>query len=300
MSRPRGAVALALILDRLGEPPPPLHPTVWMGRWIGAARAGRRSRAPLASLLEGGAAVAAGALLAALAGAAAERACRSGSAGRLGRAAMLKPALSLRALTRAGAEVERALRAGELAEARRLLSWHLVSRETEVLTAAEVAAAAIESLAENLNDAVVAPLLAFRAGGLGAAYLHRFVNTADAMLGYRTEEMEYYGKLAARADDLLGWIPARASALLIALAAPLGGGDPRAALAATLSDAGRTESPNAGWPMAAMAGALGVRLAKRGAYELNAGGREPDADDLAAARRIVTGAAGLAVLGVEG
>lgn len=309
MSRPRGAAALALLLDRLGEPPPPLHPTVWMGRWIGAARASRRSRTPLASFLEGGAAVAAGAALAALAGSGAERSLRAGANGRalrtgipglLGRAALLKPALSLRALTSAGAEVERALRAGELEEARRLLAWHLVSRDTAALTDAEVAAATIESLAENLNDAVVAPLLAFRVGGLPAAYLHRFVNTADAMLGYRTEELEHYGKLAARADDVLGWIPARISALLVALAAPAAGGDPRAALAVARSEAPRTDSPNAGWPMAAMAGALGVRLAKRGAYELNAGGREPRVDDITRARRIVTGAATLAALGVEG
>ena len=293
----RGAPLAALAADLLwGEPPAPLHPTVWMGRWIGGARGRRRSRAPLPSLLEGAAGVALGAALAAGAALAVQRAAarlpRPARAPAMGLA--LKPALSLRALLAAGAGVERALERGDLPEARRLLAWHLVSRDTARLSEAEVAGAAVESLAENLGDGVVAPLLAFRAGGLPAAYLHRFVNTADAMLGYRTPELEWFGKAAARADDALNWAPARLSALLVALAAPLGGGDPAGAVRAALRDAGRTESPNAGWPMGAMAGALGVRLTKRGAYALHPAGRDPVPADVGRARRIVAGAGVLA------
>jgi adenosylcobinamide-phosphate synthase len=298
----RGAAAAALAADLLlGEPPARLHPTVWMGRWIGAARSLRRARSPLLSLAEGAAGVALGALLAAAAARAAER-----GAGRLPRGlrapalgAALKPALSLRALLAAGAEVERALARGDLPEARRLLAWHLVSRDTAELSEAEVAGAAIESLAENLGDGLVAPLLAFRAGGLPAAYAFRLVNTADAMLGYRTPELEWFGKAAARADDALNLLPARLSALLLALAAPAGGGDPRAALRAALHDAARTPSPNAGWPMAAMAGALGVRLTKRGAYALNPAGRDPGPADLRRARRVVAAAGILAAVLAE-
>jgi adenosylcobinamide-phosphate synthase len=290
-------VAVALAVDLLaGEPPAPLHPTVWMGRGIAHARARRRSRTPLASLAEGAAWMAGGAAVTV----ALVRLLERGT-GRLprpldalARGVALKPALSLRALLAAGREVETALRAGELDEARRLLAWHLVSRDTASLPAGEVAGAAVASLAENLGDGVVAPLLAFRAGGLAGAYLHRFVNTADAMLGYRTEELEWFGKVAARADDALNAVPARAAALLVALAAPLGGGDARAALRIARRDAGRTPSPNGGWPMAAMAGALGVRLEKRGVYALHAEGREPAADDLRRARRIVAGAGLLA------
>ena len=299
---PRLPIALAADL-RLGEPPPALHPTVWMGRALGRARdrhaAARPS--PAAALLAGAAALGAGVVAAGSAGLLAERALAR-VPHRRARAALggllLKPAFSVRALLAAGRAVERALRRGDLPAARRLLAWHLVSRDTARLTASEVAGAAIESLAENLGDGVVAPLLAHAAGGLAGAYAYRLVNTADAMLGYRTPELEWFGKAAARADDALNLAPARLAAALVALAAPAAGGSARRAFAAALADAARTPSPNAGWPMAAMAGALGVRLDKRdgGAplYVLHAAGRAPGVGDLARARRIVGAAAGLA------
>lgn len=291
--------ALALGVDALlGEPPSALHPTVWMGRWIGMAKRRRISRTPAASFAEGAAWVVGGAAATALAARFADRGTRRlpMAIRVLATGAALKPALSLRALVAAGGEVEHALRTGDVDEARRLLAWHLVSRDTSALSASEVAGAAIESLAENLGDGVVGPLLAFRAGGLTGAYVYRFLNTADAMLGYRTEELEWFGKAAARGDDAANLVPARAAALAVALATPLGGGDPRAALRIALRDADRTPSPNAGWPMAAMAGALGVRLDKRGAYLLHGEGREPGADDLRRARRIVAGAGILAAV----
>ena len=293
-----GAQTMALVLDALwGEPPAAMHPTVWMGCGITAARAQRRGNTPAPALLEGALAVLSGAGITLGAAAAAERLI--GAFPHPLHTALcgvaLKPTLSLRALLAAGTEVETALRAEDLASARRLLSWHLVSRNTSELSPAEVAGAAIESLAENLSDGLVAPVLAFRAGGLRAAYVYRFLNTADAMLGYRTPELEWYGKAAARVDDAANWVPARVAALLIVLAGSLLRTDGKGALRCALRDAAQTASPNAGWPMAAMAGALGVRLTKRGAYVLNAGGREPGSDDLAQARRIVALAGVLAV-----
>jgi adenosylcobinamide-phosphate synthase len=293
----RISVAVALAADvLLGEPAPALHPTVWMGCWIGAARRRRQSRAPLPSLVEGAAWTLGGAVAIFTAASVLDRCVDRlpGGWNAVARGLALKPALSLRALLAAGGEVERALDEGDLAGARRLLAWHLVSRDTSGLSVDEVAGAAIESLAENLGDGLLAPLLAFRAGGLAGAYVHRFVNTADAMLGYRTPELEWFGKAAARADDGLNLLPARMSALLIAACAGLGGGDGRGALRVAWRDAGLTASPNAGWPMAAMAGALGVRLEKRGAYVLNVSGRPPGAGDLRRARRIVAGAGLLA------
>lgn len=300
-----GSIPAALAADLLfGEPPTALHPTAWMGRYLAAARA-RHARAPgsnAAALLAGAAALGAGALAAWVVGRVADRALAR-VPNRAARAALggllLKPSLSVRALLAAGGEVERALRRADLPEARRLLAWHLVSRDTGALSAAEVAGAAVESLAENLGDGVVAPLAAHAALGLGGAYAYRLVNTADAVLGYRTPELEWLGKPAARADDLLNLAPARLAALLVALAAPAGGGSTRGALRAALADAGRTPSPNAGWPMAAMAGALGVRLDKQGAggrplYVLNPAGRAPTVEDLLRARWIVAAAAGLA------
>ena len=159
-----------------------------------------------------------------------------------------------------------ALEAGDLAAARAGAARDLVSRDTSELDASELSGAAIQSLAENLSDSVVAPLLAYAAGGLPAAAAYRALNTADAMWGYRTPELLHRGRAAARADDVANLIPARLTALYIAARSP----QPRAALRIALRDHGLAPSPNGGWPMAAMAGGLGVRLAKRGSYAFNA------------------------------
>ncbi len=195
---------------------------------------------------------------------------------------LLKPVFAYRNLRRAVSEVGRALEANNLSEGRRLLSWHLVSRDTSQLSAAEVAGAAIESLAENLTDSLTAPLLAYAVGGLPAAWAYRFVNTADAMWGYRTAEFEQLGKFPARLDDGLNWLPARLTGWLLVAAAWLAGEDGGNAARTMLAQHGRTASLNAGWTMSAMAGALGVTLSKREVYEL-AGG--PGAADAAAIRR---------------
>jgi adenosylcobinamide-phosphate synthase len=274
---------VALLTDAvLGEPPAAVHPTVWLGHLIGAGRR-RLAGGPSHEALVGGAAVAVGAALVAGAMGAMLDAVLGDRP--VARGLALKPALALRALLEAGTVVERALAANDLPRARRLLAEHLVSRDTASLGAADIAGAAISSLAENLNDSVVAPLLAFRVAGLAGAYAYRAINTADAMLGYRTPELEWFGKTAARADDVLSWIPARLSAVLIA----------GPALDAVRRDAGRTPSPNGGWPMAAMAHALGVVLRKRGVYVLNAAGRDPTAADIGRARRIVARAAARAL-----
>jgi adenosylcobinamide-phosphate synthase len=132
---------------------------------------------------------------------------------------------------------------------------------------------AIESLAENLNDSVVAPRFWFVLLGLPGAALYRFANTADAMWGYPGSRggrfWQWAGKWAARADDVLSWVPARITAALLAA---VHGGLHWQRLA---QEARKTPSPNSGWPMAAMALALGVRLAKPGVYVLHPAGREP-------------------------
>jgi adenosylcobinamide-phosphate synthase len=268
-----------MLLDwAFGEPPSALHPTVWMGRAIAAV--------PQGSFLDGAVT---------LLGVTLASAAVASLVPRVLEPIALKPALSLRALLEAGEAVERALEAGQLDEARRLLSYHLVSRDVTNLDASQVAGAAISSLAENLSDSVVAPLLAYRFGGLPAAYAYRAINTADAMLGYHTPELEWFGKPAARTDDVVNWLPARLSALLIAVAA----GKPRESLTVARADARRCPSPNGGWPMAAMAGALGVTLVKRGVYTLHAGSRAPTPGDLARARHVTAMAAVLATVLVE-
>jgi len=294
-----GPALVAVAADLLaGEPPTRIHPTLAMGRWIARGRAARRSRAPFPSLLEGAAVVASGALCFAALGLAADRVMgvQSRKPRVVLRGLALKPTMSVRALLSAATEVEDALDIGDLDRARARLSWHLVSRNTSDLSSSEVAAAAIESLAENLNDALVAPLIAFRAGGLAGAYLFRFVNTADSMLGYHTPELEWFGKAAARSDDALAFLPARVATCLIACGAALTGASARGALRVAITDARNTASPNAGWPMAAMAGALGVRLAKRDHYILNDSAPLPRARDIQRARHIVLAASLLAAI----
>jgi len=162
-----------------------------------------------------------------------------------------------------------------------------VSRDTAALSEREIAGAATASLAENLTDSIVAPLLYAALFGLPGAAVYRFINTADAVLGYRTPELENFGYAAARADDLLNLVPARLAALLLLAAAALSGAHVRSASRGCWRDRRRTPSPNGGWTMALMAHALGVRLEKRGVYSLNPEGRSPVAADVAAAGRLV-------------
>ena len=185
--------------------------------------------------------------------------------------------------------------------ARRLLGYHLVSRDTGDLDEAGVAAAAIESVAENLSDGVIAPALAYALGGLPAAMAYRAANTLDALWGYRDEEFEQLGKAAARLDDALNLLPARVSALaIVAAAAALRRPDVDAwrAFEVWRADRGRTASPNAGHPMAAMAGALGVRLEKRGDYVLGDGLRPPVAADIERANAVAGAGARLVGTGL--
>jgi adenosylcobinamide-phosphate synthase len=138
----------------------------------------------------------------------------------------------------------------------------IVGRDTKDMGEPEVARAAIESAAENLSDGVVAPVFWFLVFGLPGLLIYKAVNTADSMIGYRTEEYEDFGWAAARFDDVLNWVPARITAALIMIS----GG--RFSFSATLrEDAKLHRSPNAGWPEAAMARVLGVALSGPRSYE---------------------------------
>ena len=262
-------VWLAGLLDLLGEPPNRYHPVAWFGRLAGAleARFYRPSawRGALLALFLLALAFGLGAGLARAA------AGLPPVVAALLLALFLKPTFALKGLLAAVFEVERALGRG-LDEGRERLS-RIVSRRVVDLGPAEVRMAAIESLAENLSDALVAPLFYYLLFGLPGAYLYRAANTLDAMWGYPTPRYRAFGRFSARADDLLNLVPARLTALLLLL--------PRLHhFPKLLREARRTPSPNAGWPMAATALWLGVRLEKRGAYVLNPGGRQPGPADL--------------------
>ena len=279
------AVLFAFWLDRaFGEPPVRWHPVVWMGKylgWFGGRIAPRevRDSADWRAFSAGALAWYGGAMLAGLAAFVLQS-----SLLRLGElmaglllGVLLKPLFSWRMLrcevVAVEAELERSLHAGQLQLGR------LVSRDVLRLTPVEVRESAIESLAENLNDSVVAPVFWFVVAGLPGAVVYRFANTADAMWGYRRTMrgravLGMGGQVGgARADDVLSWLPARITALLLAVAA---GGLP---LRQLRREAGRTASPNSGWPMAAMALALGVRLRKPGVYSLHEAGAQAQASD---------------------
>ncbi|GKS95476.1 adenosylcobinamide-phosphate synthase CbiB [Acidovorax sp. SUPP2825] len=280
---PAAAVPFALAIDRcFGEPPVAVHPVVWMGRALQAGGDRVAPRAPtardwrsfgLAALLWCALAAVVLIVSAVLQWAVLRHAPPWLAAVLM--ALLLKPLLAWRMLRDEVLAVEAAL--AESLEAGRARLARLVSRDVQVLDAVQVRESAIESLAENLNDSVVAPLFWFALLGLPGAALYRFANTADAMWGYPGMRggryWQWAGKWAARADDALSWLPARLTALLLRAIA----GGPHWRVLAT--EARRTPSPNSGWPMAAMALALGVRLAKPGVYTLHHEGRGADARD---------------------
>jgi adenosylcobinamide-phosphate synthase len=238
------------------------HPVVWLGgavsalerRWNAPARSERARRAlgTLALIAVAGAAAAAGWAL--------QAACGAASFGAL---LVLLPAslgLAQRSLYDHVAAVAGALDAGDLPRARAAVG-RIVGRDVEALDAAGVAAAALESLAESFNDGVVAPAAWLAVGGLPGLFAYKAINTADSLIGHREPRWRAFGWAAARSDDLANLAPARLAGLLIAAAAGGRG------LRVMLRDAPRHASPNAGWPEAAMAGALGRRLGGPAAYD---------------------------------
>jgi adenosylcobinamide-phosphate synthase len=206
----------------------------------------------------------------------------------------------VRQLIEATDGVASALRAGDLGTARFRAGRDLVSRPTADLGGEEVASAAIESAAENLVDSIAAPVLAYAAAGLPAAWAYRAINTADAMWGYRDARYERFGKTAARVDDLVNFLPARFGAAALAAGAALVGEDGAGAARVARAQHDRTASPNAGWPMAAMAGALGVGLAKRGAYRLGEHPLPASPDAIRRASRVLAASAAVSVVVVAG
>ncbi|WP_227739042.1 adenosylcobinamide-phosphate synthase CbiB [Halorientalis pallida] len=284
-----GAVGLALALDvAVGEPPTTLHPVAWFGRAVGwldrdwpvpqlAGLVGALGLPLIAAVVVWTIVVAATAL-APLAGATVA-------------GLVLFVTTSLRRLLSAVRDVTETTER-DLGAARERLRA-LAGRDASALPAGQVRSAAVESAAENLADGLVAPLLAFAVGaqlspavGAAAAAWVKAVNTMDSMLGYRSKPV---GWGPARLDDAVMWIPARASALLLAVAA----GAPTATRRVSRW-VGSVPSPNSGWPMGTLAASLDVRLEKPDVYVLNADAHLPTVADARAAVRTVAVAGGLA------
>ncbi|ARA99302.1 MULTISPECIES: adenosylcobinamide-phosphate synthase CbiB [Geobacillus] len=171
--------------------------------------------------------------------------------------------IATKSLAEAAEDVRRPLEAGDLPEARRALSM-IVGRDTERLDEAGITRACVETVAENTSDGVTAPLFYAAIGGAPLALLYRAVNTCDSMIGYKNEKYGEFGWAAARLDDVLNYIPARLTALVMVFI--YGGRRLRRSLAVLFRDARRHPSPNSGWLEAAMAGLLGVQLGGTNTY----------------------------------
>jgi len=276
-----------------GEPPAKLHPVVWMGRYLGWIS---KKIAPCNEEGTTGEKVKSftlGALFWMLGGAVVLIAAwmiQSWALGTRGLFALavsgfsLNCLFSLKLLITEVMQVDIALNQS-LEEGRTQLK-RLVSRDVSNLSDIQIRESAIESLAENLNDSFVAPLFWFLLGGLPAAALYRFANTADAMWGYKGFYGRYhwtwFGKWTARADDLLSWAPALISTLLICLVSRC------FKLKKIMAEAVKTPSPNGGWPMGAMAIALDVKLSKPNVYVLNPQGQYASVFSVVQACQIAT------------
>ena len=296
-------MALAVALDLgLGDPPNRFHPVAWIGSGLMAARRRLPTRGKLVPFVSGAGLMAVGVGGAMILGSLIDGGLRQlpRPVGWVVEAIALKSLFSIRGLIQAARSVSEALRRGDLGEARRLASWHLVGRPTDTLDEPRVAAATIESVAENASDSVVAPLFFYAIGGLAGALAYRVINTADSVLGHRDPELEWLGKVPARLDDLANLIPARLTALVILLAAPSVGGGAWQAARIGGRDSASTASPNAGHPMSAAAGVLGVELEKVSFYRLGRGLRLPEATDIDRAIRLFLVSLALAAIPLGG
>lgn len=218
------------------------------------------------------------------------------------------PWIAARSLHDHVADVARPLAADD-PEAARSAVARIVGRDTTQLDQPGIARAGIESLAENTSDGVVAPLLWGAVFGLPGLVMYKAINTLDSMIGHRSDRYEDFGKAAARLDDGVNLLPARLTGILVVLVS----GRPRRALSTMVRNAQHHRSPNAGWPEAAMAGALGIRLSGPRAYGthladepwVNPGAPDPGAADMARAlslyrRALVVGGIGLTALALAG
>lgn len=286
------ALLIAFAIDHFfGEPPARLHPVVWMGNvlsWAAAHLIPKPAKdenvSDYPSFLAGSSVWIALVALILIVTYSLQRAVLQLPAiwATLLLGLLLKPMFAWRMLRCEVQAVETALQTS--LEAGRARLAMLVSRDTTALTEAQVRESAIETLAENLNDSVIAPIFWFVVLGLPGAAVYRFANTADAMWGYKGTRIvngkgrnwEWAGKWAARADDVLSWLPARITAGLMWL---VSGFKVTSFWSSLRQEARKTPSPNSGWPMAALALLLTIQLSKPHVYTLNASGSTPNLPD---------------------
>jgi adenosylcobinamide-phosphate synthase len=272
------------------------HPVTWLGRLIAVldAQLNRPAETPVQRRIAGAATALIVIILAAGFGCIAQRAIPSGLVETVLLGILAWPFVAFRSLYDHVAAVRDPLRAGDVEAARKAVS-RIVGRDPETLDEAGIARAAIESLAENASDGIVAPVFWGVLFGLPGIIGYKAINTLDSMIGHRTERHEAFGWAAARIDDVANFIPARLTGLLFVLFAASRRSQ---ATSCMMNDAPHHRSINAGWPEAAMAGALGVRLCGPRSYNgepahepwLNGTARDPGAADITRGLKLYVGA----------
>jgi adenosylcobinamide-phosphate synthase len=296
-----GAMVVAMAMDALLGWPDRLfarigHPVVWLGKTIAALdnHANRESDRAMTRRVAGTVAALMVIAMAAAIGWLMQRAMPSGLIGAVVLGIVAWPFVAFRSLYDHVAAVRDPLRSGNVEAARKAVSM-IVGRDPNKLDEAGIARAAIESLAENASDGILAPVFWGVLLGLPGVIGYKAVNTLDSMIGHRSARHEAFGWAAARIDDIANFIPARLTGLLFALWA---GRERRRAMSCMRKDARQHRSINACWPEAAMAGALAVRLCGPRSYDgeladepwLNGGARDPAAADITRALELYVGA----------
>ncbi len=290
-------LTIAVLLDIIfGEPSNRYHPVAWLGKLITVEVGLAPKQGKWRQLIYGGAMVVA---TVALSGVLCyfllvQFTSLSRLAYILVASLMLKFSFSWRGLIRATEEVRKLLIGEDITQARQKLQ-SLVSRDTTNLDKESIISATVESAAENMCDSFTAPLFYFLLFGVPGAVAYRVVNTFDAMIGYHGR-WEYLGKIAARMDDVANYIPARLTGLTIVLAAYLCRSSAAEAWHIMLRDHSKTESPNSGWTMSAVAGALQVQLEKQQSYRLGDSRRQLTPDAIVVSQKIAAVTAAIWVL----
>jgi len=282
-----GAIAADLVL---GDPKSRYHPTAWVGTLIAksATNAVRIGSPRAAGVIVVLGIVSLVALLLCTFDAAVKSVGGTLSVivMMLAGSVLLKTTIAIRGLEKHGMHVMESLSRNDIGEARSRLAM-LVKRNTRDLDRGHIASGVLETTSENIVDGITGPLFYFALLGLPGAFVYRTVNTIDSMMGYKNETFRDLGWFGANCDKVLNFLPSRITAYVMVLAAAVVGADWRGALCTMRRDGKKTQSPNAGFPMAAMAGALGTRFEKVGHYTLGSGTADLDEGHFRAAVKLM-------------
>jgi len=284
---------LAIFLDFfIGEPPAFMHPVVWMGNLINffvgrAPKQHRKLYGLFMAVFCAGTALFVGIVILSF---------TEGLIRLIIAAFFLKSTFSIRMLIVSALAIRKDLEGGNIEKVRSDLMT-FVGRDTSTLNTPQSASAVIESVAESFVDGILAPLFYFLLFGLPGALVYRMINTLDSMVGYKKEPFKELGYISAKLDDIANWVPARLSLLFIFLAS-IFFGKPFETVRTCIKDHGKTASPNSGWSMSAVSGALGVKLEKVGYHVLGAQYDEPQPFQIKRAINLICTSSFLVIAGI--